>query len=230
MGTTIKTLLCPACGANFPVEAGRNQYFCTFCGSRIIVNNENEFIYRHYDEAKLKEAETDRMVKMHEIEMSEKGSLFRKVLTIVWLVVSVILLFVAVSLTFIKANDENMPGWAHTLMFVMFVCAPVIAGGAYLVFKVLPEKEAVSKRLRKGGIVFPEWLEPFDERNVAAVLTALENTGFKNFTSVNLHDLKYGSPIKPGTVESIIVEGEEISFGGEIYDPESKIIVTFHGV
>ena len=46
--------------------------FCSYCGAKIIVNNENEYIYRHIDEAELTQAETDRLVELKRLEMEEK--------------------------------------------------------------------------------------------------------------------------------------------------------------
>ena len=38
-----------------------------------VINNDNEYVYRHIDEAGIKQAETDRMVRMKQMEMAEKN-------------------------------------------------------------------------------------------------------------------------------------------------------------
>lgn len=63
---------CPDCGAALDIEEGRRQIFCSYCGAKVIVENDNEHIYRHIDDAGVKKAETDRMIKMKKIEMLEK--------------------------------------------------------------------------------------------------------------------------------------------------------------
>lgn len=57
---------CPECGASLPIEEGRKQVFCSYCGTKVMVTNENEYIYRHIDEADVKKAETDRIIRMRQ--------------------------------------------------------------------------------------------------------------------------------------------------------------------
>ena len=72
MAVKIYSVKCPECNASLPIEEGRTQMFCSYCGSKIIVNNENEYIYRHIDEAELTQAETDRLVELKRLDMEEK--------------------------------------------------------------------------------------------------------------------------------------------------------------
>ena len=72
MAVKIYSVRCPECNASLPIEEGRTQMFCSYCGAKIIVHNENEYIYRHIDEAELTQAETDRLVELKRLEMEEK--------------------------------------------------------------------------------------------------------------------------------------------------------------
>ena len=63
---------CPECGAIFNTEDSRNQVFCSYCGAKILVQNENEHIIRHEDVAQMTYAETDRLVRLKELELIEK--------------------------------------------------------------------------------------------------------------------------------------------------------------
>ena len=56
MAVKFTSVKCPDCGAVLPIEEGRNQVFCSYCGSKIIMTNENEYVYRHIDEAEIKQA------------------------------------------------------------------------------------------------------------------------------------------------------------------------------
>ena len=56
----------------YNIEEGREQAFCTYCGTKVLLHNENEYIYRHIDEAGVKQAETDRIVRMKQMELAEK--------------------------------------------------------------------------------------------------------------------------------------------------------------
>ena len=72
MAVSFVSVKCPECGASLPIEEGRSSIFCSYCGTKVIVTNENEHIYRHIDEASIKKTETDRLIRLREIELEEK--------------------------------------------------------------------------------------------------------------------------------------------------------------
>lgn len=72
MAIQFVSVKCPECGADLSVEQGREFSFCSYCGTKVIINNENEHIYRTIDEAAIKQAETDRMVQLKKMELEEK--------------------------------------------------------------------------------------------------------------------------------------------------------------
>ena len=72
MSISIVSVKCPECKASLPIEEGRTQIFCSYCGAKVIITNENEFIYRHIDEAEVTQAETDQLVRLKELELEEK--------------------------------------------------------------------------------------------------------------------------------------------------------------
>jgi len=64
MPISVNSVKCPACGAQLNIEEGRKKVFCEYCGTQLLLNNENEFIFRTIDDADIKKAETDRVVKL----------------------------------------------------------------------------------------------------------------------------------------------------------------------
>lgn len=42
MNISIKTTKCDNCGTTLPYEMGRNKFFCSYCGKKIIIENGNE--------------------------------------------------------------------------------------------------------------------------------------------------------------------------------------------
>lgn len=228
MGISIKTIQCPNCSAALPVEEGRDQFFCSYCGSKITVTNDNEHIYRNIDEAKIIQAETERMVKMHEMKISDKNSSLRKVLTIIWGCITVVLLVIAIVIM-LSEGSEYMPGWVAGFLFLCYACAPIIGGGAYLVFKVLPDRESGSLLKSCGGIVFPRGLNPFDKQHYSGLESALKSAGFTNIRCVNLHDQMIEWPIRSGKVVEVTVDGKRILTGGRVYMPDVSIVITYHG-
>ena len=79
MAIKLVAVKCPECGAMLNIEENRTQAFCTYCGAKVLIHNENEFTFRHVDVADLERAETDRIVKLKQIEIAEKDKVdFKK--------------------------------------------------------------------------------------------------------------------------------------------------------
>lgn len=229
MSITLRSIKCPECGANLNVESNRNQFFCSYCGAKVVLTNENEHIFRHIDEADFTRAETERIVQMRELALSENDRSLQKTVTIIWVILSLVLILIAILIMLFGRDDEDFPGWAAGFLFLFYVCGPIIGGGAYLVFKYLPNKEAEKRIQRQGGIRITESLANATEMNYEGARDLLINAGFRNISCVNLHDLKLGILTKPGTVNSISVDGKMVQNVGSYYMPNSEIVITYHG-
>lgn len=224
MSIKLVSVKCPECGANLPIEEGRKQIFCSYCGASVIVTDENEHVYRHIDEAGIKNAETERLVRMRELDLAERSTNNRKLLTIIWLAVSAIMLIISVLM---MTSDDGEVGIIGILMIELTV--GVVWGGGTLIFKTLPEKENEKYMLQDGGIRFPKDIFPVEEQNFASVENILKNAGFRNISCVNLHDLTLGLVKRPGRVEKITVAGKQVNSGGKVYLPNVPITITYHG-
>lgn len=71
------SLTCPGCGANLSMEDGRKQCFCQYCGMKIMLDDES-ITYRTVDEARIKEAELQAMLKLKQMEVEEQKRNDRK--------------------------------------------------------------------------------------------------------------------------------------------------------
>ena len=114
----IISVKCPSCNASVPIEEGREVAFCSHCGSRMIINNENkkEFVYRYVDEAGVQQAETERMVKMRELDIAEKQQKSSRNRFIIWLVALMIL-----SLLGIIGLAAGIDGLSSCMLFAMML-------------------------------------------------------------------------------------------------------------
>ena len=230
MAGKMNWIKCPKCGADLPIEEGRTQLFCSYCGTKIITANEEEQIYRRIEKVELKKENIDNkevltpIADTGEPEAVTETSIV-KILTIMWAVLSFIILTVCIS----KMAKQG-PDFSYWLATLFLLGVPLVAGGAYLFFGYIPKKKNEKILMSKGGIRFPRDLVPFAEKNYEAVQTALQSVGFRNITCINLHDLVFGLLVKPGTIESISVNGEKIMSGGKIYMPNVPITITYHGI
>ena len=228
MAITFNSVKCPECGANLPVEEGRDKLFCSYCGTQVIVTNENEHIYRYIDETGIVQSDNSKEVRMRELDIEERRGFFedslRKTLIIIWIVVSLVLIIIAIGVMF-YAGDGGLDGF----LFLFYVCGPFVGGGAYLIFKVIPDKENEKILRQSGGIRFPKGLEPFSESNYEVLYNELVNAGFTNINCVNMHDLMLGLLTKKGKVEKVTVNGKQITSGGKTYMPSTPITIIYHG-
>lgn len=239
MAVKFTSVKCPECGANLPIEEGRERIFCSYCGTPVIMTNENERIIRHVDEAKIKRADTDRMIKLEQLDLerrrldqeikdAERASKIQTVLTKFWIVVVIILFCICIGLLLIRDEDGSL-GWVYAFLFFFFVGAPVAIVGGVFVFRVLPEKAAQKRLIIQGGVRFPKKLEPFSEQNFQHMRSVLVSAGFQNVECVNKHDIILGIFTKTDQVETVSVDGKEITSGGKVYYPDVPITITYHG-
>jgi DNA-directed RNA polymerase subunit RPC12/RpoP len=229
MAIKFVSIKCPECGASLDIEEGRTQIFCSYCGTKVMVQNDNEYIFRHIDEAGIKQAEYDRAVRLKELELEEnqahRNDRLRNILMKIWIPASIIIVVLGIGIMFFGGEMGPIYGFD----FLAFVGGPIVGGGAALIFKVLPEKEAEKGLLRNGGIKLPKSIFPYSEKNYEVVASELRNAGFNNVSCVNMHDLTLGLLQKPGKVDSISVNGENVTSGGKVYMPNVVITIYYHG-
>lgn len=96
---------CPQCGADIEIDSSRESAFCTYCGAKIILTNENEHVYRHVDEAALRKTENEYALEMKKLEVSEKhreevkkNRRIRVIIATFLLIIGLILLFLLFAL------------------------------------------------------------------------------------------------------------------------------------
>lgn len=62
---------CPNCSAQISLDERRDFGFCPYCGTKIMLDDYRS-THRIVDEAKVHEAETERLVRLRQLEMKEK--------------------------------------------------------------------------------------------------------------------------------------------------------------
>lgn len=229
MALKLISVKCPDCGQTLSIEANRAQAFCTYCGAKILISNENEFIVRNIDEASIQKAENDRIIRLKELELQEKRDAhyrnLRKVLTVIWLFISIVLLFIIISKMSVTGSS-----FGSGFLILFYIAGPIIGGGAYLIFKWLPEKENEKRIESQGGIRFPNGLTPFSDKKYQTIVESLRAAGFTNISCINLQDLNILTAlVNTDKVEKVTVNGAPITTGGKIYLPDASIVISYHG-
>lgn len=227
---------CPACGAAIDAGEDRKTVFCAYCGEKVLLQNDNEYVHRYVDEAKIKRFETEKikietenMIRLKELEMEESHTRqydrLRHILIKAWIAVSVIVIVFGIGIIVFSGSNAFVNGTEY----FMFIGFPVVIGGAYFIFKAIPEKEENRVLMKNGGIMLPKGIFPYDELNFKEVQGILRGAGFKNVKCVSLQDVILGILQKNGVIESIKINGKEVKSGGKVYRPDDVIVITYHG-
>lgn len=140
MAISVKTYKCPSCGANVDVKDNEKEGYCSYCGSKIKVQNDNEIIINHVDEAEIKRIEAEKEIKMHQYESFEKSKNEIKSTRKVMLVIGIITILISaalLSIGYTKLEDGGIP-------FLIFGLL-LLYGGFFIIF----ERDNVERKERE---------------------------------------------------------------------------------
>ena len=217
MAVKFTSVKCPDCGAVLPIEEGRNQVFCSYCGSKIIMTNENEYVYCHIDEAEIKQAETERILRLKKIEFIEKKreeAAKIKRIKIKLTIVLGILVVIFIGMGYVGTNDGFiMPG---------LICC-IIMACMWLLGDDQDDDSDFGDKIKVPKAVFD-----YEDKNYAAMETLFKSAGFTNVKSVPLNDLAVGLLKNPGMVESIMINGQSVSYVCRKFSPNAAVVISYH--
>lgn len=225
MSISLNTIKCPECGANLDVEEGRKKLFCSFCGAQIILSNDNEHIIHTIDDAEVKHAQTEQLIKVRQLEIAAKEQEAEERRKNIKFIISVIVgLFGVICIFFGYSTDESdylMPGMvALTILMYMWLFNGISHNRNQ-------NYEMIST---DGKISLPAGVKMYQGKNYQALETLFTSAGFTNVQSLALGDLTTGFLSKPNVVESISINGKDINqiMADARLMPDSKVIITYH--
>lgn len=212
---------CPDCGAALQFEEGRQTAFCSYCGTKILLHNENEHIIRNIDEVGIRQAENDRAYMMKELELEEKDEKHHRFLTFVWLFCTILLFAIGFIMIGTGPKDSDDPGY----MLIMF--GMLVGAWGWLMLDA-GKKKRRKNRNRPGYAKMPDQAVNCENLHFTAVRDALKANGFSDIRLINLGDLRLGILRKNGSVESVTIDGESVS-SDDWYPQGGRIIISYHG-
>ena len=219
MSITVNSVKCPKCGASLPIEEGRTQVFCSFCGAKMLVTNENEYIYRHIDEAGIKQAETDQIVQLKRLELAEKKRATKEKTTKLKIIISLALAAIGILLMVIGANSDS------ELQLIGYF---PLMGAAYI--WLLSKNAEDDDDDYDGKVKVPSGISEYEKKSYIAIEAMFKGAGFTNIQCIPLNDLTFGLIKKPNMVESIKINGKEITSGGKKFAPDATVVIVYHSV
>ena len=233
MAIHIVSLKCPECGATLDAQEGRREIFCSYCGAKILINNENEHIYRYIDEAAVKRAETERIMRMKQMELEERqraqderrraeekalaeqAKAKEKTKNRVLIIIGALLMFFGLLL---------LPSVGPLLFLIGFFLWCM----GYSSKKRDNNIRDSQGEVKPKKIKVPSSINDYEKKSYSSIEAVLKGKGFDNITCVPLNDLKVGFLQKPGTVESITINGYSIKSGGKKFPKNAAVVISYH--
>ncbi len=219
MAISLVSVKCPQCGAALSVDSTREFSFCDYCGTKVLIKNENEYIYRTIDEAGIQQAETDRIVKLRQLDMEERSNFSRKKLIVAWIAATAILIFIG-----IIGYSINNAGMMMCMLFAM--CVGTWGGTELFVGK--NKKKKASFIAGSNEVIISVAMTDCCEKNFNSVVLLFKGAGFTNVTAVPLNDLSIFNQKKNGQVEEVTINGNDEFEEGDIFPKNSIVLITYH--
>lgn len=125
----IISLKCPECGATLDVEEGKKFYFCNYCGSKILIddgntNNTNRIV----DEARIREAEIARELRLKEMELDNKKRRNTVIVTILKIIVTIPLLLAIICMITVLSMMFSNNGMSGNESMIALLGGTIIIG------------------------------------------------------------------------------------------------------
>lgn len=211
---TLINLSCPQCNATLSVEEDRDMLFCSYCGHKILLNDENKHTIHYIDDAAIKRAETERMIQLKELEMEEKKRANKKVAVIIWLVITIVLGVIGIC------------GMPMCLLLAIFV--GVWGAIGLFEFPAANKKKETARVVNEDEVQITDKLRYYREKHYETIYGLYKTAGFVNISTIPLHDLKLFELKKDGLVKEITINGEDDFDEGDIFKKTEPVVIMFH--
>lgn len=216
MAIKMVSVRCPDCGASLDVEEGRTQLFCSYCGAKVIIQNDNEYIYRTIDDAEVKQAETQRMVMLKQLEMEEKAKQDKKGYIRIWLGATAILFLLGI----IGIMRQEEYGYLCLLLDMSV--------GMMGVFFIDGNKKKTPVIVNDNQLVISNAMTQCRNKDYRAAVSLFRAAGFTNISEVPLKDLTFFSRKDNGKVADVAINGNTEFEENDVVLKTARITITYH--
>lgn len=117
----ITTLKCPECGDTIMSEEGKSITFCSSCGAKLMLSNENERVIRHVDESKIKSVENNTMLELKKLEIKQKNKMLKIKISLILCGIGALMMILGFAF-----SEEDKDGWGMlSVVGMFFLFSPV---------------------------------------------------------------------------------------------------------
>ena len=218
----LTSVKCPECGANLPIEEGREQLFCSYCGTKVIITDDNEHVYRYVDDAQIKMAETKRIIQLKRIEAAERRRMAEEKNKKIKIVISIILGGIALA-SMLFGGDNGLLVGMMALVILGYMWLFSLNGGDQESDEKDDDEQSIDDKIK-----VPFAAVDYEGKNYVAIETMLKDAGFTNIRCIPLNDLSIGLLKKPGIVKEITINGDELTDVKKRFSPNTLIVISYH--
>ena len=133
MAVTMVPLVCPNCGGTSDVDASREFAFCSYCGAKIMLRDDNHYRMTYTDEAQLARAQADREIRLKELEQEAVQFESHRKLGTYLLIAGAVMLVVGYAFSKVEA-----------LSVLLILGLGALIGGGSLIFRKPESKNQVT--------------------------------------------------------------------------------------
>ena len=227
MSVKLIAVKCPECGATLNIEEDRTQAFCTYCGTKVLVHNENEHIYRNIDEAGIARAKTERIVKEKQMEFAERRWIAQENRRKNRVKLALALGTIGVLMMIIGYMGGHASGDSDSGLYMLAMVGMLVLEAAAFV-AMSGKDEEDSDSIYSDTATLPDLAWNYERKDYKAVETVLRSAGFTNIRCVPLNDLSFGVLYKPGMVESLTINGKDNISPNKKYSKDAQIVISYH--
>lgn len=214
----MRTIKCTNCSANLTIQDDNRDFaFCEYCGTKIMLDDYRS-THRVVDEAKIKQAEIDKEIKLKQLELIEQQQNNNKKSRKVKLIVSFIVFGIAIIIG--AFNDEISSAILLALTVILFIW----------IFDSIETNNSINNMsmLSTDMVRVPDSVMGYKNMNYDMVAKMFENAGFHNIQLVPMGDLVLGVFNTPNVVDRILINNELVVQGGGTYSPGARVVIYYH--
>lgn len=204
----MKSFYCSRCGAHLSFEDTTREFaFCKYCGNKFVFNTIN-------NTSVLSDPYQDNIIQENEILPHQKSN--KK----------------STSKMLKKKSHKSAYFLAFSLIFIGILIPPLILLGiTILICTIVSGSDSKAEQNSKiiETIKLPSSVMDIEKKDYTTLESAYKKLGFQNIRSVNLKDLRTKLFIKPGTVNSVTINGASPECG-KLYNSTDTVIITYHGL
>lgn len=227
---TLFELKCPSCGAQLEYEEGMEYIFCKYCGTKILINDENIHTFKNIDYAEIEKAKNESKrislqedIIKKEYEKDEKETKRYNKNSLIFAGILIILVLILV--TSFSNNSNSMTGMVILIVIGLFVNFLMDRSSN----RKEMEKQRYKQRMHANGVnvieLSPE-IYDYENKSYEVMRSQFEALGFKNIKTVPLGDLNIFTGFRSGIVDEIRINNEPMK--DTVYYDDDPVVIKYH--